>query len=128
MKRDKWYIQQVISGQRKRAAAAVLLGADVVVTEIKKRTKVDTGNLKGNNQKRKINDLHWQVYNNTSYAPDVEFGTPPHEIRIKTKKVLTDGKTFFGKVVQHPGTKAQPFMRPGYRAAKKKVKRITARI
>ena len=102
MSKDKWYIRQVMSGQRKRAAAAVLLASDIVVTEIKKETPVDTGNLKGNNQKRKINDLHWQVFNNTSYAPPVEFGT------VKMK--------------------AQPFMRPGYRVAKKKVKRVLAKI
>jgi hypothetical protein len=46
------------------------------------------------------------------YGPYVEYGTGPHEIRIKKAKVLTDGKNFFGKVVQHPGTEAVPFMRP----------------
>lgn len=46
------------------------------------------------------------------YAADVEYGTKPHIISIKNKRVLTDGKTFFGTVVKHPGTTAQPFLRP----------------
>jgi hypothetical protein len=46
------------------------------------------------------------------YGPDIEWGTGPHIIRAKNAKVLTDGKSFFGKEVNHPGTTAQPFMRP----------------
>ena len=117
-----------MKGQRKRLAAAVWLASDVLLSEIIARTPVDTGNLKGNNDRREINDLRVRVFNNTSYAPHVEFGTPAHEIRVKNAKVLTDGKKFFGKVVQHPGTRAQPFMRPGYRAAKKKVQSLFRKL
>ena len=46
------------------------------------------------------------------HAPHVEFGTRPHVITIKSARVLTDRKTFFGTRVNHPGTKAQPFVRP----------------
>ena len=45
------------------------------------------------------------------YAPDVEFGTAPHTIRIKDAKVLSNGKVFFGEEVHHPGTNANPFLR-----------------
>ena len=56
------------------------------------------------------------------HAPYIEFGTKPHEIRIKHKKVLarrnlgavaTGGAlyTIFGKRVWHPGTKARPFVK-----------------
>jgi len=51
---------------------------------------------------------------NVKYAKCVEFGTKPHIIRVKNAKVLTDGKTFFGKEVHHPGTKPQPFLRPAF--------------
>lgn len=49
---------------------------------------------------------------NKEHAPYVEFGTRPHVITIKNAKALSDGKTIFGVRVNHPGTKAQPFMRP----------------
>ena len=47
------------------------------------------------------------------YPTYIEFGTPPHTISVKNKRVLTDGKgKFFGKTVNHPGTQAKPFLRP----------------
>lgn len=48
------------------------------------------------------------------YAPYVEFGSLTHVIRAVNKKVLADvnkGK-IFGTQVTHPGTDAQPFLRP----------------
>lgn len=36
-------------------------------------------------------------------------GTRPHVITAKNAKVLTNGSKFFGKKVNHPGTKANPF-------------------
>jgi len=46
------------------------------------------------------------------YGVYVHEGTRPHIIRIRQKKVLANKreKRFFGKVVQHPGTKANPFL------------------
>ena len=43
-----------------------------------------------------------------------EFGTGPHTIRTKRKGVLADKETgaVFGTEVQHPGTPAEPFLRP----------------
>jgi len=51
-------------------------------------------------------------YPKASYAPFVEFGTAPHEIRPVNARVLANKKTgeFFGTLVHHPGTKANPFM------------------
>jgi hypothetical protein len=84
-----------------------------------------------------------KVGTNIGYGAYVEFGTPPHIIRVKNKKVLafpigrggwssenslmgsiTYGKTKSGKIkvaqrfiilgkqVNHPGTKAKPFLFP----------------
>lgn len=49
---------------------------------------------------------------NAKYAIFVHEGTSPHEIRPRTAKVLADKRNnrFFGKLVHHPGTKAQPFL------------------
>lgn len=54
----------------------------------------------------------WKV----DYARYVEFGTKPHEIRPKNPDGVlvfkVGGKTVRAKVVHHPGTVAQPFIRP----------------
>jgi hypothetical protein len=46
----------------------------------------------------------------------LEKGTSPHEIRPHAGGVLAwrggDGKMRFARVVHHPGTRAQPFLRP----------------
>ena len=47
------------------------------------------------------------------YGKFIEFGTSPHIIEIKNKKVLADKKgRIFGKKVRHPGTRPSPFIRP----------------
>lgn len=48
------------------------------------------------------------------YAAVVELGGRPHEIRSKGPWPLRDKNgNVFGRVVQHPGTPAQPYLRPG---------------
>ncbi len=68
--------------------------------------------------------LSGEVAANASYAGYVEEGTKPHIIESRNKKVLATsarnapgwpivskgGYAIFGKRVQHPGTKANPFM------------------
>lgn len=82
------------------------------------RAPVDKGNLK-KSMGRKLyrGGLAAEVYNTAEYAPDVEFGTRPHEIRPKKGKLLSwmkNGKRFFARKVNHPGTKAQPFLFPAW--------------
>jgi hypothetical protein len=59
-----------------------------------------------------IGNLQARWYPRASYAPYVEFGTGPHEIKTVNKRVLANSATgqVFGPVVHHPGTKANPFM------------------
>lgn len=47
-----------------------------------------------------------------SYAAYVHEGTRPHIIRVVRKKVLADRRMgrIYGKVVNHPGTRPQPFL------------------
>ena len=72
-----------------------------------------------------------------SYSAAVEYGTRPHIIRVKNKKVLAadprrvsgnfpisidpagDKYAIMGKKVRHPGTEPNPFMFPGWRKAQK---------
>jgi hypothetical protein len=72
------------------------------------------------------------VHANAGYAAFVELGTRPHVIRPKRKRVLSwpaagsarlsgrtrnGGTRVFARRVNHPGTKAQPFLVPGARKA-----------
>lgn len=59
-----------------------------------------------------VGNLQARWYPKASYAPFVEFGTAPHEIRPVNKRVLANAKTgeIYGKLVHHPGTRANPFM------------------
>lgn len=49
------------------------------------------------------------------YAATVEFGGRPHQIRSHGSYSLRNAETgeSFGRVVNHPGTPAQPYLRPG---------------
>ena len=59
------------------------------------------------------------------HAPFIEFGTKPHTIRARNKKVLASRQggftkggvkygiyNIYGTEVQHPGTSARPFVEP----------------
>ena len=49
---------------------------------------------------------------NVDYWAAVEYGSRPHQIRSRGKWSLrSDDHEYFGRVVNHPGTRAQPFMR-----------------
>jgi len=46
------------------------------------------------------------------YGRLVEFGTAPHEIKVKRKKILrTKEGIFLGVKVQHPGARAKPWLK-----------------
>ena len=59
-----------------------------------------------------IGDLQARWYPKAAYAPYVELGTRPHVITAVNAKVLANKKTgqIFGKIVHHPGTRANPFL------------------
>jgi hypothetical protein len=65
-----------------------------------------------------VNHFQWVVgnlkgwwYPTASYAPLVEFGTKPHVIRPKDKQALYwPGADHPVRSVNHPGTKANPYM------------------
>tara|TARA_R100000234_G_scaffold45398_1_gene27118 strand:- start:555 stop:1007 length:453 start_codon:yes stop_codon:yes gene_type:complete len=96
--------------------------ADAMSLEAQRMVPVDTGRLRGSiNVKREY--LSKVIGTNVEYATDVEFGTGPHEIVAKNKKVLANKKKgiIFGKKVKHPGSKPKPFMRPAFENNRRKV-------
>lgn len=61
--------------------------------------------------------LYADIRTDADEALYVEFGTRPHSIDVRSASVLTNGSQFFGRHVDHPGTDAQPFLRPALDAA-----------
>ena len=83
-----------------------------VANEAKSIAPYKTGNLK-----RDIKVISYShkkaIVGNTKLAPYakfVHFGTKPHIIKAKNKKVLAAKGKIFGKKVNHPGTKASPYL------------------
>jgi len=90
--------------------------ANDVVNALVRRVPVDTGFLKNSINYRVIGDVI-EIYM-ADYGKYVEFGTPPHIIKAKDAKALKfnkNGKAIYATKVNHPGTRAQPFIRPTLR-------------
>lgn len=66
-----------------------------------------------------------RIGTNVRYGKWVELGTKPHTIVPKTAKALYwDGASHPVKVVRHPGTTAQPFLRPALMEAWPEIKAL----
>lgn len=65
-----------------------------------------------------IDVFEWAVVAQADHAPYVEFGTQPHVITSNDGPLVfrgEDGELVFTNKVNHPGTPAQPFLRPALR-------------
>ena len=100
--------------------ALVQTGIDVQ-NRARQLCPVDTGRLRSSIVHRvdgsgRVSGI--TVGTNVSYAADVEYGTAPHVILPKNKKALYwPGAAHPVARVNHPGTKAKPFMRPALELA-----------
>jgi HK97 gp10 family phage protein len=87
-----------------------------VQNEARRRAPVDTGRLRSSIVSRAEGSgrrVGYVVGTNVNYAAAVEYGTAPHVIKPRFKKALFwPGARHPVAFVNHPGTKAQPFMRP----------------
>ena len=81
----------------------------------KSSASVKTGHLR-RSISTKMGDMEATIHtSNLKYAPMVEFGTRPHIIRAKNKKALYwKGATHPVKKVNHPGSKAKPYLIPAF--------------
>jgi len=101
----------------------VLIGAsNQILAEMESRVPVDSGRLR-TSLRIKVEADRVTIGPDDSiadYGGYVEFGTKPHVIRPKTPGgVLVfkmNGTLVYAKKVNHPGTKAQPFVRPAFEA------------
>jgi HK97 gp10 family phage protein len=108
------------SGRQSEANSMEVLvnSANYMKAEMEMRVPVRTGRLRQSIQIR-IEGNKVIIGPETEYDAYVEFGTAPHEIRPKNKKALafkSGGNTIIVKKVNHPGTKAQPYVRPAFEA------------
>ncbi len=65
------------------------------------------------------------------YAPFVHFGTRPHEIRPKDRKVLrwaNGGAFIFAKVVHHPGYGGDPYLFNAAEEVRGRLSQIVSRV
>lgn len=90
-------------------------------SEIANIAKTKTAPIKTGNLKKDISVI--SVYKNSvligntqkaKYAKFVHFGTKSHIIKAKNKKVLASNGRIFGKKVNHPGIKANPYLENAY--------------
>ena len=93
---------------------------DEVEKDVQRLVPVDTGLLKTTVKKGVDGGTGWVSVGeaghevDTSYWEDVEYGTRPHGIDSHGRWPLRNDETgeIFGRHVNHPGTEAQPYLRP----------------
>ena len=86
-----------------------------VQNEARRRAPVDTGRLRSSIVSRAEGSgrsVGYVIGTNVSYAAAVEYGTAPHVIVPRNRKALYwPGAAHPVAKVNHPGTRAQPFLR-----------------
>jgi len=120
-------VKTALKDQGQRVVNAISDEIKMMALEVEKgaklRAPVDTGRLRGSYGTffgHRGGTLDYAtVGTNVEYALHVEFGTRPHVIKVKKKKVLASRTQIFGKVVNHPGTRARPHLIPALNEVKR---------
>lgn len=85
---------------------------------LKTHGAIDTGNLRGSIGYGQVGVGHYLVGTPVEYGPHVEYGTSAHTIEANGDEPLrfqVDGQWVSKWSVNHPGTRAQPYLRPALR-------------
>ena len=111
------------SGKESEATTQRVLieSANYILTEMEVRVPVDSGNLRQSLGIKVEGDrvLIGPDAVQAPYGVYVEFGTKPHKITAKNGKALAfkmNGQNVVVRSVNHPGTRAQPFVQPAFDA------------
>jgi hypothetical protein len=89
-----------------------------VADDARRACPEDTGALVGSIHTQYVSATHSRVWVGTDHWWPTEYGSHPHEIRPKAPDGWLvfwwerEGRWVKTKLVHHPGTPAQPFMRP----------------
>jgi HK97 gp10 family phage protein len=98
--------------------SALRAGAKVILEEAKQNVPVSSGDLRDSlrvstSSKKGLVTASVKAGNKKVwYSRLVEFGTAPHSIRARSGFLNFGG--IFTKSVEHPGSKAKPFLRPAF--------------
>lgn len=121
------------------AKKAMEKGAEELVSMMKRLVAVDSGDLRDSigwtwgdapagakviTQSDAVRGLKITVYAGNAkayYAAWVEFGTAPHNVALGGGTVKGKKAASAGGGNAHPGSRAQPFFFPSYRALKKRI-------
>lgn len=98
---------------------ALLKTALAIESDAKRLAPVDTGNLRKSIEARQVSPSKYVIGTPLEYAPYVEYGTGPHLITSNGEDPLTfkvDGQWISKHQIDHPGTPAQPYLRPALNA------------
>jgi hypothetical protein len=127
-------VEELLRGPNGAVARMMAAKAEVVAEGQRRRCPVSRDGSHGRPPGYMRSKIGWAMYRDerglyfeagsSARTPDgkpyplyVEYGTRPHVIRPKRPDgtlhwVGNDGMSHFAKQVHHPGTRAQPFMRP----------------
>lgn len=112
------------SGQKRQLVQRMVLIAE---RHSKREAPVKSGNLRRTVTSRVLSAERGEVGTNASYARAVHDGTRPHVIRPKRAKALFwQGARHPVRVVNHPGSKANPFFERALRMARPEIDREAA--
>jgi HK97 gp10 family phage protein len=129
--------------QKDGMKTALRAGADVIADEARRLVPIKRGKLYRSIRESVKTDVDVSESEATigagkgaAHAHLVEFGTQPHTITTKAKRILAalapgalTAKAFqvFGVKVQHPGARRRPFMRPAYDTKKEEALKTIAK-
>lgn len=104
---------QPLEQAKKAVTRVVELMATEVWGNVREEAPVNHGRLSGSFTLAKQSDLTWKISTNVEYAEAVQEGTKPRAIvpvRAKALAFNVNGKTVIVRRVNHPGTKANPYI------------------
>lgn len=118
-------LDELLEGPNGPVARRLQADAEKVAQEMKRLAPTDTGRMRSSVEwviGRDGDGLHADIGPGEAartpegypYPVGVEFGTKPHRIDSKGDYPLRNRRTgqVFGRRVQHPGNRPQPFIRP----------------
>lgn len=86
-----------------------------ITEDARRYAPVDTGELRSKIVWYRAGDGAWRVHSQAWHTLWVEYPTRPHVITARPGGVLrfrVGGRVVYARQVRHPGTAAQPFLRP----------------
>ena len=104
--------------------------ADFAEKTMKEKAPKRTGRLRGSIRK-KVGRLEAEIGPSAPYAIYIEYGTRPHIIRPVRARALrfeVDGEVVFTRLIRHPGTKPQRFIRETAEELQNQISRFASEV